>query len=157
MYESVVSAGHLVLLRGDTILLLRRFNTGYEDGNYSLIAGHVERGESALEAMRREAREEANIDVRLEDLEFVHIMFRRKSDSTVKADFFFKCVTWGGQIINREPHKCDELKWFELRDLPDNTVPYIRAALEHIEGGRAFSEFGWQTSARRSGARRPRT
>jgi 8-oxo-dGTP diphosphatase len=143
MAETVMSAGHLLLLRNDLILLLRRFNTGYEDGNYSLIAGHVEHDESVLQAMRREAREEANIDVRLEDLEFAHIMFRRKSDSSVKVDFFFKCVKWSGQIENLEPHKCDELKWFLLRELPGNTVPYIRVALEHIEGGRSFSEFGW--------------
>jgi hypothetical protein len=33
---------HIFLLNDlDEILLLRRLNTGYEDGNYSVIAGHV--------------------------------------------------------------------------------------------------------------------
>ena len=37
---TVPVAVHLFLRDGDRILLLRRFNTGYEDGNYSVIAGH---------------------------------------------------------------------------------------------------------------------
>jgi len=123
MAESLTAAGHLVLLRGEKILLLRRFNTGFGDGDYSVVAGHIEHGESALDAMRREAREEANIDVRAEDLDFTHIMFRRRADGAVKVDFFFKCSTWTGHIENAEPDKCDDLEWFSLRDLPGNMVP----------------------------------
>jgi len=46
------SACHLFLRRDDQILLLRRFNTGYEDGNYSVIAGHIAHGEDVIAAMR---------------------------------------------------------------------------------------------------------
>ena len=41
----LIVAVHLFLLRNDEIILLRRFNTGYEDGNYSLIAGHIDGNE----------------------------------------------------------------------------------------------------------------
>lgn len=37
----VVPAVYLVLRRGEGVLLLRRANTGYQDGKYSLIAGHL--------------------------------------------------------------------------------------------------------------------
>ncbi|MGD8997230.1 MAG: NUDIX hydrolase, partial [Anaerolineae bacterium] len=37
----LVSAVHLFLVRDGQVLLLRRSNTGYEDGNYSVVAGHL--------------------------------------------------------------------------------------------------------------------
>jgi len=38
----LVSAVHLFLDRDRRVLLLRRANTGYEDGNDSVVAGHLD-------------------------------------------------------------------------------------------------------------------
>jgi len=42
-----------------------------------------------------------------------------------------------------EPNKCDELRWVYIKDLPVNTIGYIRAAIQNYQPGVAFSLFGW--------------
>ncbi|OIO18541.1 MAG: hypothetical protein COY69_00490, partial [Candidatus Magasanikbacteria bacterium CG_4_10_14_0_8_um_filter_32_14] len=53
-------ASFLVLIKNNKVLL-RRFNTKYEDGNYSMIAGHVDQGKTFTQCIIREAKEEADI------------------------------------------------------------------------------------------------
>jgi len=135
-------AVHLFLLRDNEILLLRRFNTGYEDGNYSVIAGHIDGGEDVYTAMIREAKEEAGIDIRLENLEAVQVMHRKKADEE-RIDYFFKCDKWDGVLEITEPDKCDELRWVEINYLPDNTVDYIREAINKFNSNTKFTVYGW--------------
>ena len=123
--------------------MLRRFQTGWEDGNYSVVAGKVEGGESALLAMVREAKEEADINIDPSDLTCGHTMHRRNPCGEEWIDFFFLCSRWEGVVRNTEPHKCDDLSWFPRQNLPSNTIPYIRAAIERTEIGQNFSLFGW--------------
>ncbi len=134
-------AVHLFLLRDDAILLLRRFNTGYEDGNYGVIAGHLDGGEEVIAAAVREAREEAGIRIAPADVTVVGVM-HRLSD-TERIDFFVAATRWEGEIANREPEKCDDLAWFPLARLPANVIPYVRRAIENYRAGRWFDSFGW--------------
>lgn len=137
---TVPLAVHLFLLRDVEILLLRRFDTGYEDGNYSVIAGHLDGGEEVLSAMSREAREEAGIE--LVNAEITGVMHRRAGDGE-RIDFFVACHEWRGAVVNREPEKCDELRWVPVSALPGNTVPYVAAAVDAWRAGKWFSSFGW--------------
>jgi len=135
------SAVHLFLVSDGRVLLLRRHNTGYEDGNYSVVAGHLDGGETVTTAAAREAREEVGIVVAPADVRVVGVMHRRSNDERI--DFFLEATRWTGQPTNREPTKCDELLWFDPGHLPANVIPYVRRAIENWQAGRWFDSFGW--------------
>jgi ADP-ribose pyrophosphatase YjhB (NUDIX family) len=135
-------AVHIFLEEDGKVLLLRRYNTGYEDGNYSVVAGHVEHGETVRQAAAREMREEIGLVVAPENLDVVGVMHRRSNDERV--DFFLTVRSWSGEVINRETDRCDALGWFLPQDVPENVIPYVRQALENYWSGVWFEEFGWK-------------
>jgi 8-oxo-dGTP diphosphatase len=134
-------AVHLFLMRDDTVLLMRRFNTGYEDGNYSVVAGHLDGDEEVIAAAIREAHEEVGIAIAPEDLTVVGVMHRKATNERI--DFFVAASRWVGEIRNQEPDKCDELIWSSFNHLPENVIPYIRRALDNYHEGRWFDSYGW--------------
>ena len=139
--NKAVPAVYILLEQNGKVLLGRRYNTGYEDGNYQVPAGHVEEGELPTEAMIREAKEEINVDLKSENLELVHAGYRPKHDSTGdRIDLFFKAKKWGGKIKNMEPHKCDDLNWFSWDHLPENITFHIGEAFKCINRGIFYNE-----------------
>jgi ADP-ribose pyrophosphatase YjhB (NUDIX family) len=135
-------AVHLFLIKDGNILLLRRYNTGYEDGNYSVVAGYIDGNEHVYNAMIREAKEEAGINILKKNLEIIQVM-HRKTKNEERIDYFFTCKEWEGEIKIMEPNKCDELSWHSLENLPENMVDYINEALRNHKNEIRFSIFGW--------------
>jgi 8-oxo-dGTP diphosphatase len=138
----MIASGYLILIHDGKILLSRRFQTGYEDGKYSLPAGHIEDNETLMDGTCREIREEIGVELKASDLRLVHVMHRKHLD--IRMDFFFVTDKKGFKPINREPYKCDDLAWFSLIKLPANTIPYIRTAIENYCKKIYYSEFGWR-------------
>lgn len=124
---------HLILLRDGHALMLRRHQTGYEDGNYSLIAGHVDGNETFRRTMLRETREEAGLTLAENQLQLALIMHRKAQDE--RLSLFFTAQNWTGEPGNQELEKCDDMSWFALETLLPNTVPYIAAALASFRSG----------------------
>ncbi len=132
---------NLLVTSGGQVLLGRRRDTGFADGNYSLPAGHLELGESVVLAAVREAKEELNIDVDPSNMRFVQVM--HNSYGIGRLAFFFEVKQWAGTITNMEPHKCDDLRWFSMEDLPTNMVPYIREGIYNYLSGGVLTLYGW--------------
>lgn len=136
MYVAV----NLVLIRDGKTLLLRRFQTGWHDGEYSVVAGHVDGQEEIADAAVREAKEEAGIVLRQEDVRVVHVQ-HRINPTYEYIDFAVTADRWDGEPQNLEPEKCDDLSWHPIDQLPENTIPYIRLVFENIRKGIPFSEW----------------
>lgn len=130
-------AVYAMLIKDDKILLVRRFNTGWQDGNYSLPAGHLDPNETIAEALIRETQEEVGVELKSEDIRIVHTMHRMN----IYIDFFFVVTKWKGDPYNAELDKCDEVAWFSLAELPENMVPSVKHAIEQYQNKVDFSEF----------------
>lgn len=138
LYGSV----HVLFYRNEEVLLLKRQNTGFQDGNWSVVAGRMDGGEEVIAAAIREAEEEAGVVIKPTDIEIIGVM-HRKNTTSEWVDFFLNVHSWQGEITNKEPEKCEQLKWFHLKELPDNMVTYIRLALEKKQQGLWFESIGW--------------
>lgn len=136
----ITTAVYAVIINNSQILLSLRKNTGFMDGKYSLVSGHVEEGETLAEAMIREAKEEAVIDIR--KLKLATTMFRHKitEDGNDYIDFYFIIENFDGDIINNEPDKCGSLEFFDLNDLPDNTIDYVKFGIDNVLNGNNYCE-----------------
>jgi ADP-ribose pyrophosphatase YjhB (NUDIX family) len=138
-----IAEAHVLFIREGETLLLRRYQTGWQDGNYSVVAGHVEAAESVREAAIREAREEAGVVIDPDDLELVHVVHRLSDEE--RLSFFFLARAWQGEPFNAEPDKCDDMIWVNIDALPPNMVGYVAQAFSEIEAAAVYSEFGWPT------------
>lgn len=145
---ALVGAVHLVLLDGERILLSLRHNTGYADGQWSVVAGHLDGDETVYAAMSREAREEVGLALAPDDLTVVGVMqCRAIAGDREYCHFFLAARVWQGTPSNREPEKCASLAWYPLDELPATIVPYVRQALINYRQGRWFDTFGWAADA----------
>lgn len=144
------SAVILMLIRdtvnGEEILLQRRKNTGYMDGYYDLSAsGHVEKDEPMTKALIREANEEIGIDINEKDIEFVTMMHTNTPETNqIYYNGFFKVTKYNGEVKVNEPTKCEEIKWFNLNNLPENILQDRVEALNNYINSIKYSEFGWK-------------
>ncbi|MBO5665142.1 MAG: NUDIX domain-containing protein, partial [Bacteroidaceae bacterium] len=137
---------HIFFLDGDKVLLSLRENTGYEDGKYSVVAGHVEAGESIIEAGIREAKEEVGVSITPYHFRIVGSMHRKSDDERI--DYFAVVEHWSGEIKNCEENKCGGLHWYPISELPYNVIPYIKTALTKTFIEKKvlwYEEFGWNT------------
>ena len=136
------TASYLLFEREGQILLMKRKNTGYKDGKYSLVAGHVDKGENFRDAMIREAEEEVGVEIDRSDLETLSVM-HRKSGEYVYVDVFFRVTEWKGEPTNEEPEKCSELKWADPGALPDDTIDYVEKVVKEKDEGLEYQEYNW--------------
>ena len=140
-YQSKVAV-FLILTREENgkteILLQERYNTGYMDGKYdAACSGHLEKGESVSMALVREAKEEIGIDINEKDLRFVELIHSYKEDY---INVFFTTKKYSGTPKIMEPEKCDDLRWFDIENLPENIFPRIKNVLININKGILYDD-----------------
>ena len=132
------AAVYMLVKKEGRFLALRRFNTGYRDGEYTFPAGHVDDGESAIHAAVRELKEEVNLEAQEEDTKLVHVM-QHKEGNHEYFDFYFKISKWNSEPKSCEEDKMDDLRFIDPLELSKLAIPGVKKALEEIEKQNTFS------------------
>ncbi|MCL2740216.1 MAG: NUDIX domain-containing protein, partial [Oscillospiraceae bacterium] len=98
------------------ILLGRRANC-FGAGMYSLVGGKLKSFETIEQCAIRELKEEIDLDVEISDLEVINLAMVITNGSWLQIGVQIKKYSGTPRIM--EPNKCDDLRFFDLDDLPE--------------------------------------
>lgn len=114
-----VAAGAMIFnAAGKIFLSLRSQNCTNERGHWETPGGSIEFGETQADATRREIREEYGIEIDLvQQLPAADHFIPAEQQHWVATTFL---ATLPPHQIPRilEPHKCNQIGWFDLDELP---------------------------------------
>lgn len=116
--QATIGVNLIVVKEGKLLLGKRKMIVG--DGTWGLVGGRLDLGEGIMEAAKRELAEETGL--RAKRLVFAGVTHQLQAgDHWVQ--FGFKVVDFEGVAENLEPEVCEELKWFNPDELPENLFP----------------------------------
>ena len=130
------TAVFILLERDGKYFFIRRANTGWNDGKLTIPAGHVDKGQTTRQGAITEAREEAGVTIKEEDLEFIHTQYVFDK----YTNFFFRAQKWNGEPMLGEPHLCSEVLWVPKNETPEDVILHVRLMLEEVSKGNYFSD-----------------
>ncbi len=143
MRHLVIPTVNVFVIKDFKLLLGRRINTGWMDGYLCPPGGHIELGETPLQAMIREINEELGVIVEPEDLEFAGVA-ARNTDAGETVAYAFVIRDKEYDFKNTEPEKCSELVWVELTTLPKDVIDDFEQIIRRgIVGGDLYLEVGY--------------
>lgn len=138
--EEFLSAVYMIIKNDkQEVLFQRRIGSKLWSNFLGLPAGHIDKGENAVEALIREAKEELDIDITSTNIEDTFVVNRRNKNLKPYYDVYFLLKSYNGKIKINEPNKCQELKWLKLETLPDDVIGFEKVALENYLRGIKFS------------------
>lgn len=99
--------------RGEMLLGLRGQKSKNEVGTWEIPGGAIEFGETLAEGLKREIKEE--IDIEIEVGELLHVcdhIIPKENQHWVSPTYICKIISGTPKIMESE--KCDKLEWFSL-------------------------------------------
>jgi len=115
-----IGCGALIINdKNETLLIKRTSKSQNEAGFWSKPGGTVEFNENVEDAVKREIKEELGVDIELvKFLGFTNHIIKPENQHWVAFSYLAKIIK--GEPKNLEIEKIEEIKWFNLNNLPSN-------------------------------------
>ena len=123
------AAKAFIVSDGQLLILKRRPNDSHKPGAWDVPGGRLEPGESPFEGLKREAKEEANLEINiLMPLDVHHFV---RDDGQKITLMIFLCQLAGGEVKLSEEHT--EYKWVDLNSSSDEFPEWLNKPIENYK------------------------
>jgi 8-oxo-dGTP diphosphatase len=131
-----VGGGVLIFDSKKEVLLKKRsMASRNEAGKWEKPGGEIDFGEKSVNAMKREVREETNIEIEIWGyLPNTDHILKKEKQHWLALNFLADYKS--GIMKNMEPKNCDKLGWFGLNRLPKNIAQPTRESIKNYLAGK---------------------
>ena len=128
-----------IIYQNEVLLLYRNKKPNdYHEGKYVAIGGRLEPGETPLECVIRELKEETGLEVELDEIHAVESCFDDPRGNTILI--LYKAHITGGEL--KAGDDAVDVGFFPLNDLPEIAFDCHRKTLSHLAKNVASEENG---------------
>ena len=125
----------VMVVRDGKVLMGKRI-TSHGSGEWAFWGGHLEHLETLEECARREVREEIGIEIT--NLKFLCVSNTRQYAPKHYVDVGYVAEIARGEPQNLEPHKREQLEWFDVNNPPSPMFGLCYNYLEALRTGRTY-------------------
>ena len=135
VYPLIMPSVIIAVTNGDSLLLTKYNQKHSPYPNYALVAGYTEIGETLEDTVRREVKEEVNLDVK--NIKYYKSQPWALTD-TLLVGFF--CELDGNPDISLDEDELSEGKWFHRNEIPPttSTVSLTGEMIEYFRSGKTL-------------------
>jgi 8-oxo-dGTP diphosphatase len=136
--KDYVGVGGGVLIfneKGEVLLKKRSKKSKNEVGFWQQLGGSIDYGEKVINAVRREIKEEAGIEIKIWGL-LPHTDQILNKDKQHWLAVNYLADIKSGDVKNMEPEKCDKMFWFSFKKLPKKIGQPTRESIKNYLAGK---------------------
>ncbi|MFI5804467.1 NUDIX domain-containing protein [Streptomyces sp. NPDC051561] len=137
-----------ILLRenGTVLCVQRSLGADRMPGPLALIGGPLLASEALDGAARREAQEQAGVQINALDQEFVGLLHQHVPERMDRVTVVFVAQTWAGEPYSAELHEQQELFWVSIDNPPPNCDADTAAVLRLLTAGPSYQALNWPST-----------